>query len=88
MAEYELQENGGKETMTETKAALKEIARQLQALTVTVAALERVVISAEKISGRDYNVIKSLGEQANQENISRVRSLIDAIPDTPQSETT
>jgi len=47
-----------------------------------------VVISAEKISGRDYNVIKSLGEQANQENISRVQSLIDAIPDTPQSETT
>ncbi len=65
----------------ETKAALREIAHQLKALTVTVAALEKFA-EASGLKGHKYNELRSLYEQANQETFKKLQALIDAIPDT------
>lgn len=65
--------------MNETKAALKEIAQELRALIVTVAALE--AFTGARSTGHKYADARNLLEQANQTTFSRLESLIDSIPD-------
>ena len=67
--------------LPETKEALKEIAHQLKALLVTVAALEAHA-AGSGLSGHRYTEAKSLIEQANRETFARLQSLIDKIPNS------
>ena len=63
--------------MSATKEVLKEIAHQLRALTITVAALE----DNAGAKGFDYLRLRSQYEQKNKETFDRLEGLIAKIPD-------